>query len=278
MLAPNRVVSLLEMISFLSSQVFVGIGNLSQASDMLARAATDDEGNVTVSNHILRVIAQSANQIKLTASELNLDATAGSVRSVEQFLGEVRTKSSGQRYLTAHECHKLSWTINALLVNFYTQMQSRPVIVVDNKFSDYLTNKPIFGEQVANAFPDAIYDVEEAAKSFALTRYTASVFHLMRAAESAVGVLAVKIGAATHNKNGEFLPWGILTANVKSKIDEMPTGAEQDEWLKVHMFLHAANRAYRTKTAHPVQKYVEDEAREAFEATRTFMRAMAALV
>ena len=57
----------------------------------------------------------------------------------------------------------------------------------------YLESNP-FGESVAVAFPSASQDIQEAMKCFACERYTATVFHLMRAAEALMRVLAGIVG------------------------------------------------------------------------------------
>jgi hypothetical protein len=58
----------------------------------------------------------------------------------------------------------------------------------------YESAQPLFGVQVTEHFPSATYDIEEAGKCFALNRYTACVFHLMRALEVCLTVLARELG------------------------------------------------------------------------------------
>jgi hypothetical protein len=141
----------------------------------------------------------------------------------------------------------------------------------------YEQKSPLFGEAVEAKFPKSRTDIEEAGRCLALARHTACVFHVMRAAEAAVAVLCKRVKASTKDHKGETLSWGTLTENMRRQIDKMPNGAKKDEWFKVHMFLQACNRAFRTKTAHPISKYTEEEAKEAFDATRAFMRIAAAL-
>lgn len=133
----------------------------------------------------------------------------------------------------------------------------------------------LFGDEVDDAFPDAITEISEAGKCMALERYTAAVFHLMRAMEIGIRVLATKLGANILNKHGDTLPWGILIANIKGKIEALPDGQEKDDWLVLHSLLHSANRAYRTKTAHPATSYDEKQAFAAFHATKSFLIEMA---
>ena len=136
--------------------------------------------------------------------------------------------------------------------------------------------EPIFGANVEGAFPDSTDDLKEAARCLALERGTAAIFHLMRATEGAVKVLGAKLGATVLNANGEALPWGVLVSNIKPKIDALAKGQDQDAWYAVHALLHSVNRAFRTKTAHPASGlYTEEQARDAFAATKAFLQEMA---
>lgn len=135
-----------------------------------------------------------------------------------------------------------------------------------------------FGASVRAAFPSAIEDISEAASCLALERSTACVFHLMRALEVSVAVIANKLGATTKNRHGQGLPWGVIASNMKLIIDALPKGsAEQIKWLRVHSYLDGVNRAWRNETAHPKQTYTIDEARNVFEATKAFMQEIAPL-
>ncbi|WP_128080005.1 hypothetical protein [Roseicella frigidaeris] len=136
----------------------------------------------------------------------------------------------------------------------------------------------LFGEEVEIKFLDAIEEISEAGKCLAFGRYTASVFHLMRAMEIAVVEAGRKISATVQDKNGETLAWGLIVANIKPKIDALPKGQVQDEWYKLHALLHSVNRAYRTKTAHPKKSYNQEEAEDAFNATKVFMQHLASVL
>lgn len=64
----------------------------------------------------------------------------------------------------------------------------------------------LFGDEVNKVFGgDTGEDISEAGKCYALGRYTATVFHLMRAMERAIHVLSEKLGATVTNKHGDFL-------------------------------------------------------------------------
>ena len=96
----------------------------------------------------------------------------------------------------------------------------------------------------------------------------------MRAMEAGVRKLASSMGATVENKHGELLPWGILTANIKLKVDTMTKGAEKDNMCEVHSMLHSVNRAFRTKTAHPGKMYTDEQALTAIRSVSAFMEQM----
>jgi hypothetical protein len=107
---------------------------------------------------------------------------------------------------------------------------------------------------------------------------TVCVFHLMRALEVAVRVVADKIGAAVTDEHGRGLAWGVIAANMKARIDQMPRGSdEQVKWYRAQALLEVVNRAWRVPTAHPKKTYTSEEARRVFEATKALMQELAPL-
>jgi len=121
-------------------------------------------------------------------------------------------------------------------------------------------------------FPAAIEDLAEGHRCFAVSRYTATVFHLMRAMEVIVKNLADKLGAnIISEKTGEILCWGVLVGNMKAPIDKMNKGKKKDAWCKAHALLHSVNRSFRTETAHPKKTYTEDEAKAVVDSVKAFI-------
>lgn len=147
------------------------------------------------------------------------------------------------------------------------------------KVSYFEQGAPPFGSDVLAAFPDADEDISEAAKCFALDRNTAAVFHLMRALERAVQVVADKLGATVSDAEGRTLPWGVIASNMKPIIDAMQKGsADQIKWYRIQAQLEVINRAWRAPTAHPKQTYTSEETEDVLNAAKGFMRELAPLV
>jgi hypothetical protein len=141
--------------------------------------------------------------------------------------------------------------------------------------SAHLLSAPdqIFGKKIEATFPKAMEDLDEAAKCLAFSRPTASVFHLMRAMEIAVQNLFSKIGL-TGNPEKE---WGKLLSDISKAIEAMPKGSARDEWSASHSHLYHVKQAFRNDVMHPKQTYTEVEAKEVFDAVKSFMRHLAEL-
>jgi len=142
-----------------------------------------------------------------------------------------------------------------------------------NAAAFYNPEEPLFGETVEARLPKASNDISEAGKCFATGRYTASVFHLMRAMEAAVQALSARLGIANTER-----VWGQLLSDVHAKIEAMPKGDERDEWSQVHANLYHVKQAWRNDTMHPKATYTEEEAREVFDAMKAFTRHLATML
>jgi hypothetical protein len=135
----------------------------------------------------------------------------------------------------------------------------------------------VFGLEVAQKFPETRFDFEEARQCMAFGRWTSSVFHLMRAMELSVAILADKLGATILDCHGRTLAWAVLLSNMDDKIRHMPKGDLKNNMSKARALLFHVNSAYRNETMHPKQTYTEEEATSAYEATGSFMRHLATL-
>jgi hypothetical protein len=124
-------------------------------------------------------------------------------------------------------------------------------------------------------------DVEEASKCFAMARYTASVFHLMRVVERGVLEMEVFLNRAPDPK----AHFGSVISKLedlvqKNKFDQVP--AHLRSYLsfmrEVLPQVHAVKDAWRDKVSHvdnkivPVGTFSEEKALEVYSATRSLMK------
>ncbi len=152
------------------------------------------------------------------------------------------------------------------------------LIIHRDVFQLYGQVQPIFGENVEYKFPQVSEDISEAGKCIALNRYTAAVFHLMRAMEAALKVLGIKLNVTVVDKDNVDLEWGKILSNLSSQIEYMPKGEPKQRWSSAFSLLLHAKTAWRNPTMHPKQTYTKEQAKEIFAATRSFMNSLTELV
>jgi len=72
--------------------------------------------------------------------------------------------------------------------------------------------------------------------------------------------------------------WGKLLSDINKKIEVMPKGDIRDKWSESHTLLYHVKQAWRNTTMHPKQSYTTNEAREVFDAVKSFMRHLVILI
>jgi hypothetical protein len=170
------------------------------------------------------------------------------------------------------------WHSRRCEIALRTDLKAAKFIAVDFAKANFYENKQLFGQQVEDTFGESTEDIEEAGKCFAFGRYTASVFHLMRAMESAVKVLGIKLDVTVIDKNNIDLEWGKIITNIKTKVETMDRGAIKNDWCEAVSLLYHVKQAWRNSTMRPKDTYTEDEAKAVFDAVRSFMIVLAPLV
>ena len=137
-------------------------------------------------------------------------------------------------------------------------------------------------DEALRRFPKIRHDIEETSKCFALTRYAASIFHVLLIAEFGVIKVAELFGVA-----GDKPGWGALDKleRVSDKPWKDKTSLEQQhsEFLKNLLPLaFAIKDSWRHKISHVDNKldwmdtdFSPEVAREIISATRGFMRRLA---
>jgi hypothetical protein len=168
--------------------------------------------------------------------------------------------------------HLLSRIHDELNMQFYFHLDQRDVPF-------YMPQNP-FGDEVAAKFRSATDDVSEAGKCLALQRPTACVFHLMRVMEFGVQVLGkkLKVKIDVHTQS-----WYQILLHVNNAVLALPsktTGqkAKKSAIASAAAHLQSVRLAWRNEVMHPKQSYTRQEAFEIFNASKTFMIHLAALI
>ena len=135
------------------------------------------------------------------------------------------------------------------------------------------TAESVVGDECCTRFPSIKREVDEAVKCYAVGRFTASAFHLMRATEVVVKALAKAINAAPKHD-----AWRLVFEEMKSQVAR-PFGNRQKHWKTHGEFLHtiwadmcAVAKEWRNDLAHTVDIYSEEEAKQLLGVIPVFLR------
>jgi hypothetical protein len=134
----------------------------------------------------------------------------------------------------------------------------------------------LFGSEVGEQFKDASFDIKEAGTCFALGRYTACVYHLMRVTESGLRVIGKRVGYSDERPVWEAV-LKYIDAELRRNYNEMSALFKGDvEFISgISAQMHAVNLAWRRRVAHIERTYSEEEARRIFDSTRNLMQHIA---
>ena len=125
--------------------------------------------------------------------EMGLTTTAGVAGDKALELGQQ----------TSIEITKCVHIINQIMKVFQSELATKPLFIMkSDRGSYYETKDTILGRAVIKKYSSILVDAEEAGNCFALARYTACVFHLMRILELILRKFEVYPSVKT--KNGLF--------------------------------------------------------------------------
>lgn len=105
--------------------------------------------------------------------------------------------------------------------NLIAQFQSRKFLSVGGDRDDFVDAPFLFGVDVSNAFPSAAQDIKEAGNCLAAECNTAAVFHLMRAAETALRALAKDRKVTYADKPLDMKEWAHLITSLDAVVRDM---------------------------------------------------------
>ncbi len=135
----------------------------------------------------------------------------------------------------------------------------------------YEPSSPLWGSEIRSRFPKACFDIDEAGKCLALDRFTASVFHLMRAIEivlKAIG-LSLEVGCPKNDN------WGMWLGHIRDEYIKIKAGPDKDFYQDVYQRLDAIKDASRNPTIHVETIYTEEEAKLILKTTEMLYRKIA---
>jgi hypothetical protein len=131
-----------------------------------------------------------------------------------------------------------------------------------------------FSQVVAERFPEASFDANEAGKCLALERPTACAYHLMRVTEFGLQQVGKKLGMKDERPN-----WDPIIRKIDSELKKDYKDREfrgmADFLANSSAHLNAVKLAWRNRVMHVDRKHTMEEAKEIYNATCGLMRYIA---
>jgi hypothetical protein len=175
---------------------------------------------------------------------------------------------------------KLSVTIEEILARIQDELSLLTLVNISAKKLNYFEKPSLFGQQVADNYSSATFEIEEAGNCFALDRNTACVMHLMRTLEIALSSIALGIGLTVTDISANP-NWGNILTKVNGKIIAN-NAVNSPAWIiskaffeNAYTHLNAVRVAWRNPTMHVENTYTEESAEDIFNAVRGLMRHLA---
>lgn len=223
------------------------------------------------------------------------------------FIGHVERLSAAISKLQARSALASAGRLHAALINDtqLTYQRLRDVLSdIESRFADHLSDIRLFvvqpgengllapadallatGERpvegFSQAYPNAAFEIEEAAKCIAFSRHTASVFHCMRAIEHGMRAFASFLEIPDPTKAGER-NWGVMLKAISDALDSnwpkssrLP-GSEGAKLESLYATLDAIKNPWRNATMHVETIYAPHEAIHIARCTSVFLLALMA--
>ena len=256
-MVPNRTVSLWDMLNTNTSWFVRAINLISWCEGVLA---TNSAIKPQTSTDTVNTIKQMIDHLP----PADVPATIAALQNILTAWG----KEGGVAKVRLHAM------LESVVSNLKAELAGRNMwIMSSSENAIYKTYRKPFGEIVYDNLPTTRDDLSEAAICLSMSRGVACVFHLMRAMEECVGLIAANLTGIRTKK-----VWGILLSDIKTAADQMPKSIKKTRWLHAHSLLYSVKEAWRNDVMHPRQVYTEEQAREVFDATKAFMRHLASLL
>ena len=145
--------------------------------------------------------------------------------------------------------------------------------------------EPLFGASVDAKFPKSSRDIAAAGRCFAFGEWTACVYHLMRAVEEPLHVLATKVNVV-FPKPIEFENWKNIVDKIDAEITKevkrlegTSASHQRNDELKLYgeaaLQIRHFKNAWRNDAAHGREHYDDKEAERVYNAVKHFMEKMA---
>jgi len=233
----------------------------------------------------MREIEQTSSLIKNSEYVFDAESKKSLIEAVKTLGKFLRNMNCGMSEIGAERLfnllqstdkadNELKTYIDDLILRVQDELGTKFVFLISpEKEKYYNPDNPIFGKEVSAKFVDMNEDIAEAGNCFALGRYTACVFHLMRVMEKTVQKLADKLGIPLTITSD--MEWQVIINEIRGQLKKLyPKHIDPDrvKYESVLGHLETVKIAWRNPTMHPKATYTEEEAKALLDTVRIFIK------
>lgn len=261
---PHRLISWLTMNKF-SAAGFYRLGQTLQSlQKTLKTAQTNSPGSVLTKpdetmlfDHCIKAL-ELALQVGLPITHQFMLSAAGAAKEGASFV----------------EVEKHIWAVSQSIEK---EMDVQLFLYVPSSRAAYFDKDVVVlvGTACCERFPSVVKEIDEAMKCYAVGRYTACAFHLVRATEAGTKALGDAIGAKTRNNN-----WGDVFKEHDKQAAMLPS-MRPAHWATHEQFLSdiganlRAVKTLRNSVAHLDETYTEGRAATLLVMVPEFLKKLA---
>jgi hypothetical protein len=254
---PFRVVSLYSMLEVYANSFCRASGIISQFRQQVYCGIQPNEGS-------FGALGSEMHDLEIQCKTLGLTNTLAQITRVKKSLANDGIPDNLQIFANA---------VMEVFTRLVDELESRKFYSINSERLTYISGNQ-FSAVVGQKFPDAIDDMDEAAKCFAFERPTACIFHLMRVTEFGIKAFADLLGIDDHNPTWEPIIRKI-DSELKTDYSKRKFKGSQEVLANASTHLHAVKVAWRNKTMHVQKVNTMEHAKEIYDATAGFMRYLA---
>ena len=263
MIFPYGALTLMQIQDIFDHQM-----KLSEFTRLRAKVATYDQAT-PLSNGLRQDAGETLDEFRVECQRLQLN---GCWQLIHYTTSHMVTN---EKTTVAELAHRL----NDIDYLFRTLCSEQIFFRLNREESEMFSSTKPFGPEVTQAFPsdDASYECTEAAKSYALGCYTASVFHLMRFLEKGLKALAGALNVQ-FSIPFDYQNWQNIIDQIEAeirKVEQQKAGQLKTDTLKAYSEVAKQFRyfkdAWRNSVAHSRETYSPEQALSIYRHVREFM-------
>lgn len=264
-LRPYSIVSAYDMLRIYADK-FVKLNSFVTAMITAAMAHPKQSFNPIEDDPII----ERCKELKVLCEDIGLTlSTMKITRVIEQFSTESEISAPALRS-----------TLEDLRDRIDDELKSLLMMTITGRNVEFYETVNLFGDEVADKFPSANFDIEENGKCFATARYTACVMHLQRVIEVGLKGFGTYLGIYSHIKTAQPSWNKVLELTAKEIKDRTiakswGSSTEQEYAEGIQAFLVAVKTAWRNPSMHADKTYGEEIAEDIYNAVKSFMRHLA---